>query len=311
MQTATGDKKLITVWGATGHQGGAVVDALIKSGRYNVRAITRQANSDKAKKLRLAGAELYQCDMVKASMDQLAKAMEGSYGAYLMTAAFDKDSLMKEEALGKNLVNAAKQAKVQHIIWSGLDNAAKFSGGRLSVPFFTEKAHVSEYIEQMQKQNPPPFKATTIALPAFYYQNFQEFGMAQLNGDEWVFTVPQTRHLVCCDISELGQPLVKALDDPSKFNGKRVEYWGTYGTPQSYVDTFQRVTGKKARLVEVPRDQYPSKGTAEMFSWFDEFSQYGPNGQPFAETSAQRNTPGGCSNFETYLKNGGWNFSGH
>ena len=42
---------IITVIGATGVQGGSVVDAVLKSGLYQVRAITRNINSDKAKAL--------------------------------------------------------------------------------------------------------------------------------------------------------------------------------------------------------------------------------------------------------------------
>jgi len=302
-------KKLITVWGATGHQGGAVADALLKTGRFQVRAPTRHKDSDKAKALKKAGAELYEVDMVKGSVDDLAKAMEGSHGAFLMTAFWEKDSMMKDEPLGKKLVDAAAQAKVQHIIWSGLDDVEKFSAGKLHVPHFTDKAHVTDYIETLQKRSPPAFRTTTIALPAFYYQNFQMFGFAELKGDEWVFTMPQTRYLIAFDTNDMGAALVKAFDEPDKFNGKRVEYWGTFGTPLAFVDTFQRVTGKKARLVEVPRDQYPSKELAQMFAWFDEYSYYGPLGQPFTETSGQRNTPGGLATFETYLKNGGWKFA--
>ena len=42
-------KKIIAVMGATGRQGGGTVDALLKDGTFAVRAITRDAGSDKAK----------------------------------------------------------------------------------------------------------------------------------------------------------------------------------------------------------------------------------------------------------------------
>ena len=42
-------KKIIAVIGATGKQGGGMIDALLKDGTFAVRAITRDTNSDKAK----------------------------------------------------------------------------------------------------------------------------------------------------------------------------------------------------------------------------------------------------------------------
>lgn len=42
-------KKVVAVTGATGAQGGAVVSALLELGSYTVRAITRNAESDKVK----------------------------------------------------------------------------------------------------------------------------------------------------------------------------------------------------------------------------------------------------------------------
>jgi uncharacterized protein YbjT (DUF2867 family) len=42
-------KKIITVFGATGVAGGSVAKYLLEDGEFAVRAVTRNANSDKAK----------------------------------------------------------------------------------------------------------------------------------------------------------------------------------------------------------------------------------------------------------------------
>ena len=49
------DKKIIAVLGATGSQGGGLVRAIANdpSGSFTARAITRDANSDKARALAL------------------------------------------------------------------------------------------------------------------------------------------------------------------------------------------------------------------------------------------------------------------
>ena len=63
-QNAAG-KKLIAVVGATGAQGGGLARAILndKNGPFTVRAITRNANSDKAKALADAGAEVVTADL--------------------------------------------------------------------------------------------------------------------------------------------------------------------------------------------------------------------------------------------------------
>lgn len=65
---------ILTVIGATGAQGGSVVDAALKAGTYKVRAITRNTSSDKAKALVAQGAEVVSADL--NNEDSLAKAFE-------------------------------------------------------------------------------------------------------------------------------------------------------------------------------------------------------------------------------------------
>jgi len=54
------EKKIIAVVGATGAQGGGLVRAILNDpdGGFAARAITRDANSDKAKALARLGAEV-------------------------------------------------------------------------------------------------------------------------------------------------------------------------------------------------------------------------------------------------------------
>ncbi len=47
--------QVIAVFGSTGMQGGGVVAALLKSKKFQVRAVTRNAQSDKAKALKNQG----------------------------------------------------------------------------------------------------------------------------------------------------------------------------------------------------------------------------------------------------------------
>jgi len=55
-------KKIVAVTGITGHQGGSVVESLLKSGTYSVRGLTRDPTSDKAKLLAARGVEIVKAD---------------------------------------------------------------------------------------------------------------------------------------------------------------------------------------------------------------------------------------------------------
>jgi len=304
-------KKLITVLGATGAQGGSVVDALLPLG-FQVRGLTRQAlDSGAATALKAKGVEVVQYDMAKSGLDETIKALASSYGAFFVTQFWDKDSMGKEVEIGKKLVDAAKAAQVSHIVWSALPHVEKFSHGKLHVPHCTDKAKVEDYIRHLQSQSPRPFKTATYSSAPFYYQNFAIHMAPKLEGDTYVFTMPDTRFLTSTDVRETGDVVAAVFNDPEKFDGKLIEYWGEHAHPQSYVDTFARISGKKAKLVQVSLDVFRklpvphAEETADMFKWFNDFSLYGPHGAPFALHSGQHVRKGGLSNFATFVQNGG------
>jgi len=56
-------RPIFTIVGATGAQGGSIVEAALKAGTYSVRAITRNTNSDKAKALAARGVEVVSADL--------------------------------------------------------------------------------------------------------------------------------------------------------------------------------------------------------------------------------------------------------
>lgn len=56
------EPKVIVVFGATGQQGGSVSRALLKKGGYKVRGVTRNPDSDAAKKLKEIGVDVVKAD---------------------------------------------------------------------------------------------------------------------------------------------------------------------------------------------------------------------------------------------------------
>ena len=118
--------RLITVFGATGAQGGDVVKALLAGGKFKVRGVTRSVEGEKAKKLVAQGVE-----MVQANLDEpesLHKAIAGSYGVFLLTNFWDGMDGARETKQGKGAVDVCLQHGVKHLVFSGLENVQKMHG---------------------------------------------------------------------------------------------------------------------------------------------------------------------------------------
>ena len=123
--------KVITVFGATGGQGGGVVSALLKAINsertdYAVRAITRNPDGAKGQELKSKGCEVVKCDLDdKESVEQ---AIRGSYGVFLVTNYWEHFSKEKEIEQGKRVIDVCEALGVKHLIYSGLEHVKKLIG---------------------------------------------------------------------------------------------------------------------------------------------------------------------------------------
>jgi uncharacterized protein YbjT (DUF2867 family) len=113
-------KKVIAVVGATGAQGGGLVRSILADpgGPFSVRAIARDVNSDGARALAAAGAEVVAADVEDAA--SVRRAFDGAHGAYCVTFFWAHFSPEKELADAATMAAAARDAGVAHVIWSTL-----------------------------------------------------------------------------------------------------------------------------------------------------------------------------------------------
>lgn len=117
------------------------------------------------------------------SKESLSKAIQGSHSVFLVTTpasgVADSDT---EFVHGKNVADVAKEAGVQHLIFSSLLDVTKESGGRLQhVPQFDQKAHVEQYIRSIGVP-------ATFVLPGYFMSNYMLFGMLR-KGEDSVYTL--------------------------------------------------------------------------------------------------------------------------
>ena len=189
------DKKIIAIIGATGAQGGGLARAIAadKSGGFTARAITRDVNSAKAKDLAKHGVEVVAGNVDDA--ESLKRAFHGAYGAYCVTFFWDHFSAEKELAEARLMADAAKQAGLQHVVWSTLEDTRKFVPlsdnrmptlmGKYKVPHFDAKGEADKFFVDAKVP-------TTFLLTSFYWDNLIAFGMGPKKGPDGklAFTLP-------------------------------------------------------------------------------------------------------------------------
>jgi uncharacterized protein YbjT (DUF2867 family) len=127
--------RLLTVFGATGVQGGSVIRAVLAdpllSKSFKIRGDTRDASKPSAKGLVQQGVEVVAADM--SSLASLSVALEGSYTLFLVTLPDMVTGAAPgtETEHGKNVADAAKKAGVQYVVFSSLINVTEASNGKL------------------------------------------------------------------------------------------------------------------------------------------------------------------------------------
>ncbi|XP_002736731.1 nmrA-like family domain-containing protein 1 [Saccoglossus kowalevskii] len=244
--------KLVAVFGATGIQGGSVARALLKNPIYKVRAVTRNLDSSKAEKLKESGAEVVKADLDdKSSIDA---ALTGCYGVFGVTNYWEYLDKSREIQQGRNLADAAKNAGVKHVVFSGLENVKSLFGK--ACDHFDGKWEIEEYMAE-------------IGLPytSVRYSKYVENILGTLKpikGPDGVYYLgipvrDQPIHIISA--GEAGVAIVSVFDNPSDYIGKRIGLSGDFCTVAEMAKVLTRHLS--------PLQFKPGNMTCEQFASLD------------------------------------------
>lgn len=246
--------KLITVFGATGNQGGSVIDAILAdselSQQFKIRGITRDTTKKSAQELVKRGVEVANADL--DSIDSLTAALKGSHTVFLVTNYWETMSSDIEFTQGKNVTDVCKAVGVSHLIFSSLLHVTEETKGRLTnVPHFDSKANVEKYIRASGV-------GCSFMLPGYYMGNFTQMLVRAEDGSYQLFyPVGKEAKFPLFDAAQDTGLFVKAiLKHADELPGKRILAAASYYTPDEIVDTFSKVSGKKAVFIQVSPEQY-------------------------------------------------------
>jgi len=173
------EKKIIAVVGATGAQGGGLVRAIVadRAGPFAARALTRNADSGRARELASQGVEVIEADLDEET--SLRKAFDGAYGAYVVTNFWAQRTPEQERARTRAQMEldqaaaaarAAKDAELRHVVWSTLDDTRPHFArlgidvpdalGSYKVPHFDAKGEANAFFTALGV--PTTFLQTTL-----------------------------------------------------------------------------------------------------------------------------------------------------
>ncbi len=245
----------ILVTGATGQQGGALAQVLLKNG-HKVRAFTRHPNSPKANDLKKAGAEIYAGDFEDTK--SLQGAMKGMDAAFVMGTMWEVGT-EGETRQGIAAADAAKAAGVKHLLYTSVASADRRTG----IPHFDSKLKVEEHIKKIGV----PY---TIIAPVFFMDNIFAPWMAGLKEGRYPLALPPTQKLQQIAVADIAGFAAYILENRDRFLGKRFDIASDDLTGLQAADILSRVTGRKIEYFEVPLEavRQQSADFAVMFEYF-------------------------------------------
>jgi uncharacterized protein YbjT (DUF2867 family) len=258
-------KKIIAVVGATGAQGGGLVRAIAAdpNSPFTARAITRDPNSDNARELAALGAEVVAGDI--DDVDSLRRAFDGAYGVYCVTFFWGHFSPETELAQARNMATAARDAGVQHVIWSTLEdtrNLVPLSDdrmptlqGKYKVPHFDAKGEADAIFTEAGVP-------VTFLLTSFYWENFIGFGMGPTRGADGALsiTLPMgDSKLPGIAVEDIGRCAYGIFQRPELI-GHRIGISGEHLSGTEMAAAFSKLAGEEVRYNSVPPEVYRTFG---------------------------------------------------
>jgi uncharacterized protein YbjT (DUF2867 family) len=249
--------KTFFVTGATGNQGGAVVDSLLAKG-YSVKALTRNPNAPKAKILKEKGAHIIKGDLNDA--DTYADHVKNVAGIFSVQTF--ENGIDKEIKQGIALANCAKQYGINHFIYSSVIGSDQHTG----IPHWENKFIIENHIKSLGI-------SYTILRPSSFYENFliTQVKSRILKGK---LVTPAEGYKVQQFISaeDIGKISAAIFANPSFYQNKTLVLAAEEMNMQQAAQIFSEVLGKKITYSILPgfiTRLVMGKDLYKMFSWIN------------------------------------------
>jgi uncharacterized protein YbjT (DUF2867 family) len=251
------NEKVVLITGATGKQGGATVRHLAGRSGFKLRALTRKPDGDPAKKLTARGVEVVAGDLDDAA--SLERALAGAWGVFAVQNTWEA-GVEKEEEQGKRIAKLARDAGVQHFVYSSVGSAHKQTG----IPHFENKFRVEQTVKQLA------FPSHVILRPVFFMENLPSPWF--LHGDKLITALKPETKLQMVAVDDIGKFGAKAFAEADKLAGAEIDIAGDAVTLPEAAAALTALTGKSVTYQPIPIAavrQQAGDDMAKMLEWFD------------------------------------------
>ena len=280
-------KKVISIVGATGAQGGGLAYSILNdpNSEFSVRAITRNPDSDKAKQLSTMGAEIVKADIDDKS--SIVNALKGAYGAFFVTSFWEHFSPEKEYNQAKNMAEAAKETGIKHAIWSTLEDTRNWVPleddkmptllEKYKVPHFDAKGESDQFFTELGVP-------TTFLIASFYWDNMIYFGMGPKKDPDGALaiTFPMgDKKLAGIAAEDIGKCAYGIFKKGSDMIGRTIGIAGDHLTGDDMATKLSKALDKNVKYNKVTPEQYRNFGfpgaedLGNMFQFYRDFEEDG------------------------------------
>jgi uncharacterized protein YbjT (DUF2867 family) len=250
-------KRSVLVAGATGQQGGTVARALLSRG-HRVKALTRKPDSEGARRLASAGADVVAGDLGDAA--SVVKAASDVDTMFLMGNSYEAGT-EEETRQGIIAADAAKAAQVGHLIYSSVADANKRTG----IPHFESKFLVEEHVAGLGI----PY---TISAPVAFMENIvAPWSIGALRQGTHAFAMSPKRVLQLVALADIGAFVAALAERREHVFGKRFDFAGDELSGEEQAKILSQAIGRPINYQEIPiaAARQQSEDAALMFEWFD------------------------------------------
>ena len=245
----------ILIIGATGQQGGSVLNALEGRG-HALAAMVRDAESEKAQALAARGVELVVGDLDDTA--SVVAAFGGVDAAFAVTTFFTT-SVDIEAQQGINAADAAAAAGLPYLVFSSVASADEGTGlGHFESKFKTE--------QRIRELGIP----AAIIAPVFFMENYLfPWNAADYAQGKVREAMPADKPLQLLSSADIGKAAAAVLAQPDKFRGERIELVGDELTGPQIAAVLGAAIGRDLVFEAQPLEELDAMGAdmRKMMEW--------------------------------------------
>lgn len=263
----------VLVTGATGTQGGSVVDHLLSGefGAFDVYGLTRDADGDAARALADRGVTVLEGDLTDES--RMHEYCVGIDAVFCVTTFFGReasaaprgdgeavDATDAETEQGTTLATAAASAGVDRFVYSSVASADS-----APLAHFESKARVEAHVRELGFDY-------TFVRPVAFMQNLAVGNAEEVRDGTLSLPLSADTALALVDADDIGRTVAMALSEPDRFVGETVTLAGDNQTPAELAAALTAALGHEVAFVEWNLDDYRATmgdELADMYEWFE------------------------------------------